>query len=99
MPSGYQLDKVHNTHRNMIIRSYNFFAMPYKHTSAKIKKPPDRLIITVHALIYVTVFYLLYVLIGTGRIMSIVSRKKWNRLKIAIKIMHKQQQPLPGQQE
>ena len=76
MPSGYQLDKVHDAHRKMMMRYHDFLATPCEYISARIKKPLDRLMLLVCALIWITTFCLLCVLVGIGRMISIVSRKK-----------------------
>ena len=79
MPSGYKLDKVEDAHRKMMTRCHDLFTIPHEDIRVRTKKPPDRLIILVCTLIWITAFHLLHVLIGIGRIMAIISRKKWNR--------------------
>ena len=84
MPSGYILGKVHDAHRKRIMLCHDLFTIPHEYIRNRIKNPPDRLIITVHTLIWITEFYLLNALIEIARTIAIVSRKTWNTWRTAI---------------
>ena len=75
--SGYVLDEAYEVYNKNLKFLTKLFSVPYDYMKTKLKKPPDRIIFAVYVPIWITVFYVLYNIIGVMKIWYLVTCRTW----------------------
>ena len=66
--SSYILDAAHEAYNRNLKFSNKIFTPPYECIQRRLKKPPDRIILAVYEPAWITLFHIIYVIIGLLKI-------------------------------
>ena len=78
--SSYVLDEVYEMHNNNLKFISKLFGIQYEYVRKQLKKLPDRLLIAVCTLLWITIFYMLYLGLGIAKIQYFISCKLYQNV-------------------